>query len=108
MRDFNYDANDGRGHQAPPPSDTINTVILAAGTAKRVAIPAGAKYVLFSGNVDFWVRIGGASINAAIATADVTDGSGSEFSPAGRRIVPGLTHVSLISPDAGVISLSFY
>lgn len=99
-----------RGETAPPVSDHIDARVLAASTAERHTIPTGARYVVFAATVDFYANFGDNTVDAAIPSADVTDGSGSLFNPTQRRIPRTATHVSLITDAAGggVVNMEFY
>lgn len=82
----------------------VMAVTLAAGVAKQVTVPAGAKAALFSGSDLFWARVGGA---AAVPNGDILDGSAPELMPAARQVSPGQT-IGLAAPAACVVSISFY
>jgi hypothetical protein len=93
---------------APPASDFVNARVLAANTAELAAVPAGAAFVVFSSAIDFHVKFGDGTVVAAIPVADVADGSGSELNPEAREVPAGITHLSLISASAGVVTLAWY
>ncbi|CAK0777236.1 putative NAD/NADP transhydrogenase alpha subunit-like protein [Gammaproteobacteria bacterium] len=78
--------------------------VLAAGVAEVVAIPAGAKHVLFSANADFWANFDAA---AAVPTTEVADGSASYLNP-GLIELGTATTIGLISEYAAKIQMSFY
>jgi Na+-transporting methylmalonyl-CoA/oxaloacetate decarboxylase beta subunit len=83
--------------------------VLAANTNESITPPTGAKYVIFSGNVDFFVKAGG---TAAVPAADVTDNSGSELNPAGYWLIgadgAAVTSIGIISASAGIVTAAFY
>lgn len=114
MRDFNRtnegygDLVPGREAFAPTPSDHVDARVLAANTAERHTIPAGAKFVSFSADGDFYAKFGDGTVNAAVPSTDVTNGTGSALNPGVRRIVEGITHVSLIAAAARVITMEFW
>ena len=85
----------------------IDHVILSAGTAKRIAVPSGKLVVGFGNNADFYAKAGDASVEAAIPSSDVLDGSGSYFNPIGFVMSENDTHISLISPVDAIITLYF-
>ncbi len=87
-------------------SDYIDVAVLAADTKEDFTVPANATKVLFSANGDFYCQIG-SSASAAIAAADVTDGSGSELNPVAREVLPAET-ISLIAPAACMVTMAFY
>ena len=98
-------------------SDWVDAAKLAADgpTVNTRQAPAGAKYVLFSGNGDFWCRITpeaqGAAVAAAVPAADVTTGGGSELNPS-MRILPDIlgAYISLISGTGGatLVSIQYF
>lgn len=88
-------------------SNWIDARVLAANTAETFQAPAGARYVLFSANGDFYCRIAAASTAAAVPAADVTDGSAAELNPA-MRYVAEVDYISLIAPAATIVTLVYY
>lgn len=92
---------------SPQPSDSVAQVSLAAGTQQRIAIPTGAKEVLFSFGGDFWALFGTGTVAAAIGSAG-TPGANAELNPTTRRIPDGATHVSVIAAEVQAGSISFY
>jgi hypothetical protein len=107
MRSFT-DGDQSRRRFAPAPSDYVDVRVLAAATAERHTIPTGAKYVVFAADGTFYAKFGDVSVTAAIAAADVTDGTGSEINPEAREIPAGVGYISLIASAATVISLGFF
>lgn len=87
------------------PSDYINNYALEPGIAKEVIFPEGAKYALFSGDSDFYVRWDGGE--AALPASDVVDGSSVDFSPA-LRVVENHTGCSLVSQMTCKVQIGFY
>ena len=85
-------------------TDQVDARVLGVATAEPHTVPAGATTVIFSGNADFYVNAFG---TATVPAADVTDGSASELNPA-RRSVVGIATLSLISPAATIVTMSFY
>lgn len=86
-----------------PFSDAINALSLAANTAESITIPSGARYVIFSGTADFYVKSGG----TATVPGDTTDGSASELNPT-MRDLKDVTTLSVISASACVVTAAFY
>lgn len=77
-------------------------------TAARAAmgLQAGqALFVIYAADAPFWVNHNG---EAALPSGNVTNGSGSEFSPATRLLDQTITKISFIAPNASNISLQFY
>lgn len=100
---------------AVPTSDYIDTRVLAANTAETVTVPQDAdskyaNYVYLTPNADIYIKRTG---TAAVAAADVTDGSGSELLPAGRPILlylgAQLASFSIITAaTSAIVSLKWF
>ena len=90
-----------------PIGTSIYNLVLSANTAKLVEIPSCSVAVLISCNADYWAKFGDSSVVAAIPTADITDGTGSLFAPAGK-ILGAETHISFISPVDCKLSLEWF
>ena len=106
-----------RASFSPPCPDYVEDVVLAADTLARVAIPAGARFVVFSFDGDFRSKPGVVTTTLALPAATTSDGSGSELNPAARRIPETIkvgaadvapTHLCLRAASACAGSLSFY
>lgn len=78
--------------------------VLAANTMETVTVPALCDFMVFGSMAIFYVRSGG---NAAVPADDVTDGTGSEISPAVKLVVPGETF-TIIAPATTVVSMACY
>ena len=89
-------------------SDCIMAQVLAASTVEHVAVPANAKYVVFSGDGDFYARIDQVSNTAIVVpSSDITDGSAGELNPAVRTLPSG-SYIHLIASAARVVTMAFY
>lgn len=110
MRPFtaSYPDTVGATQFAPIMSDYNEAVVLAANTSKLVPVPAGARYVAYSFDGDFWAKAGTSTITAAIPGATTTDGTGAVLNPTQRRIPDGITHLALIASAARLGTLSFW
>lgn len=111
MRSFleDYPNGSGRGALAPQVSDYVDARVLGAGANEVHAIPAGAAFVNFSADGDFYVKFGTSNaVTAAVPAADVTDGSAPILNPGSRRIPNGATHIALIAAAARVITMEWY
>ena len=82
----------------------IDARALAAGVAESHTVPAGAKFVIFGSDGDFYARPNG---TAAAPGADVTDGSGSELNPVIWDL-KGVTSIGLVATAVRVVTLTFY
>ena len=76
---------------------------LAASTNETHTVPAGADYVIFSADGDFYAKPNG----AAAIPSDVTDGTASELNPVIWDLT-AVTSLGLISSAARKVTLSFY
>ena len=103
-------SNSGRAASSLTPSDHVLSLILTIGGAKKVEVPAGAQYVVFSSTVDFFVFYGKEDVPVAfVPTTDIMDGTAPEMSPGMRTLeVDDVTHMSIIGIDAGQLTMAFY
>ena len=92
------------GYFQLPFSDYVNARVLAANTAETIAIPTGAKYVLFSADGDFYVR---SNDTATIPAADVADGTAAILNPT-LRSLETVTSLSVIASAARIVTAAFY
>ena len=76
---------------------------LAANTNETHTVPAGADFVFFSADGDFYAKPNG----AAAVPGDVTDGTASELKPS-HWDLNGVTNIGLIASAARKVTLSFY
>ena len=86
----------------------VDARVLAANTAESHTVPTGAKYVLVTVTGNAWVNVGG---TAAVAAADVTNGTGSVMvvNTLPRMFaLNGATAVGVIAPDIQTVCLEFY
>lgn len=110
MRQLKPQEADGFNLPLVQVSDYIDYRVLAAGSAETVTIPNGANYCVVIPNADCYIKASA----AAVPSADVTDGSGAVYIPAGSaRIIPmkprftGATSFSIVSPQTAIVSLEF-
>ena len=103
MRNYNLVAF---GNGIPVPSDFVNSLSLAANTAEGFTVPAGGTVVRFSYPAGFYANY----TTTATVPGDVTNGSASEYIPAGEveRYINGVTTISVISTVNTVVTASFY
>lgn len=85
-------------------SDYVDIKVLEAGVAEIYTIPVGAKYVLFSGTDDFYIKFNGA---ATVPSADVTDGTGVVLNP-GLRGLDRVITLGIISETSCVVTMEFF
>lgn len=85
-------------------SSSVYANVLAANVAESVTIPTGAKYVLFSGTANFYVKFNG---TAAVPADEVADGTASILNP-GLRSLDGATTIGLIAGEACIVTMEFY
>lgn len=89
-----------------PFSDAVNAVALAANTPESIVIPTGARFVIFSGTADFYVKAAASGAVAAVP-GDTTDGSACELNPT-MRDLKGIGSLSAISASTCVVTAAFY
>jgi hypothetical protein len=92
-------------------SSDIVVAFLAAGVCQRYPIPSGATMVVFgvSGGSDLWMQMQATSAAIAVPTANIAVGVNPELiSSAARAIRKTDAYISLISPVACIVSMSFY
>lgn len=93
-------------------SGYVDARVLAATTAEDFQAPAGAKYVRIAGDGTFYLKVGSASVTAAVPGADVTDGSASQVCPNGDAVWITLpvdqAYISVISSAIRVVTLSYF
>lgn len=102
-----YIARDGNGSTigCVNPSPHRNHYILAAGVAKTVYVPSGAKRCVFSTTLtDMYVDY---DTPAATPTSDIINGTAPELNPI-ERYLNGVTTISLISATGGNVNISFW
>lgn len=93
-------------------SGHVDARVLAATTAEDFQSPAGAKYVRIAADGTFYLKVGAASVTAAIPGADVTDGTASQACPNGDAVWITLpadqAYISVIASAIRVVTLSYY
>jgi len=84
----------------------IDARVLAANVSETHTVPGGGtNTVLFSANcAEYYVKPGA---SAAVPAADVTDGTASERNPSGWVLSSTTTQITLISPTACTITLTW-
>ena len=97
---------EGPFSDAPYICDYIDNRVLAANTAETVTVPATADWVIINYSAPPFY-LSKTTIPAVVPAADIVDGTGHAVSPTYRKVVRGSTF-SVISPNAGVMSLEFY
>lgn len=104
--EFLNDAN-GRQTYARRPSVHVDARVMGIATRESYTLPAGARFVVFSANGDFYAKPNDGSSNVAVPGADVTDGTAGELNPL-IWDVQGVTTIGLISPAACVVTMAVY
>jgi hypothetical protein len=77
--------------------------VLGASVAESVTVPTGATYAVFKGTDNFYVNYSG----TATVPIDNDTGTANELNP-DKRIVDGLTTLSIISAGTPIITIAFY
>ena len=86
-----------------PYPDYIDSRALLANVAETQAVPADARFVVFSATDSIYVNY----VGTATVPGDVVNGSASELNPSGR-VIEGLASFSVIAPANCVVSMAFY
>ncbi len=82
----------------------VDARVLAPNAAETHTVPAGAKFVIFGSDGDFYAK---PNASAAVPGTDLTDGSASELNPVIWDL-NGVTSIGLVAGAARVVTLSFY
>jgi hypothetical protein len=89
------------------PTDWVDAKVLAASTAEAIAVPSGAKKVIFSATIDFYARYNAALAGTAAAVpTDTSDGTACELNPT-IRLLHGVAEISVIAADACIVTARF-
>lgn len=89
--------------------DYVGHGVLASSVGQAFDTPTGAGFVVFSSNVDFFVRYG--STAASVPTTSSTGSStNAELNPTTRNIgsTAACTGISVISANAGIVTMSWF
>ncbi len=102
--------NDYRREFTLPFSDAVNVAVLAANTAEIIPIPTGAKFVLLTGTVNFYVD---PTIAAIVPAADDVAGTAPELVLSTVPVLRSLsgvnaTGLSVISASICIVTAAFY
>jgi hypothetical protein len=89
-------------------SDYVEAVVLAAGAAQRIPIPAGAAYANLMGTKDYYALYGGGDVTAAVPSNTTTDGTAPALNLGNRQIPGGATHISVVAPEACAVTIEFF
>lgn len=95
-------------HDFLPETDRVDVYVLASGTAEDISVPAGAKFCVLSGDVDFYYNTNAAAV---VPTADVTDGTASRFAAADsivKLVVNDVEDISVIAGAAAKITATWW
>lgn len=105
-----YPYTGNRGALAIRPADYIDGYFLDAGAPVSELIPADAEVIVFRATNRFYVKFGAGDVVASYPSrgVSITDGTGSELNPQYCRVPDGATHLSLVSDQPCVVTLSFY
>lgn len=111
----NWPDGAGRAASAPEICDYVEDIVLAADAVRRVPIPAGKRYAVFTFDGDFRMKLGVNVTDLVLPSATTVDGSGSVLNPKARRIpqmlpdgVTPATHLILRAANACKGSIEFY
>ena len=99
------DAN-GNSISAVPAKTFREHIILVASTANGGTVPSGAKFALFSCNVDFYADFDGGT--AAVPSSDTTTSGGAMHLNPVMVNVEDISAFSVISASAGIMTVMYY
>jgi hypothetical protein len=91
-----------------PLTSYVDHRILAASTAEAHYIPSGKTAVIITTDVDLYIK---ADDTATVPSADVLDGAGAAYIPAGvgrAFSTGGVGYISLIAAAAAAVTLEFF
>lgn len=91
-------------HHAVSFASYVDALVLTAGVAQTVTVPAWARFVLFSRENPIYVR---RNATATVPSVSVLDGTASEMDPDFRAVSGGDT-LSIVSAYVGKVTLAFY
>ena len=105
---FTEDAN-GRIAVGMRQPSYVDYLKLTAHTGVTLAVPTGAKHVLFSGAdaVDYFIQYTSSPLTSSVYAASVTDGTVLEQNPKLRSLA-SVTGLGIISADGGDLTLSWF
>lgn len=87
------------------PSNAVNNISLAGGTAENITIPAGAKAVMLKGTDNFFVNF----TTTAAVPGDVTNGQASELIVSPQIFdIDGVSNISVIASSACLVNAAFF
>ncbi len=90
-----------------PAPTYVDALVLVAGTAQTQVVPANSRWVLFSSSCGLIYVNDNAA--ATVPGTTTTTGAASELNPAAWNLTGmGIATISVISPLACVVTMSFY
>ena len=97
------------------PNSYTNSLSLGIATPEATTVPllsdgvTKARYVIFSGTTDFYVRFNSTVAGTAAAVpGDITDGTACILNPTQRYLGSEVAEISIISPAACVVTLEYF
>lgn len=88
-----------------PTPDHVDNLVLEPDVSQTVPVPSGAVHVLMTGEMNYFVKYGPGP--AQIPAESVTDGTGLELNPQGRRL-EGVTHITVAAREPGIVQMAFW
>ncbi len=93
-------------------STSVFNIVLIKDVEQHITLPSEAKSVFITKNDqlggDIYSKLGDSTVRAAVPLVNILDGTGCEINAFSYIIRPGNTTISLLSPKATVVCLSFY
>jgi hypothetical protein len=103
-RMWNYTRKQGTPLFIRHAPEYVDVAHFSGAGSQDIDVPTGAKFVLFAGTTNFWVKPGG---SAAVPSGDITDGSGSELNPSGYEL-SDISTLGIAVGAAGHVTCTFY
>lgn len=85
--------------------DYVEAVVLVANAAQSIPLPAGACFLIFSSEVEFFVAYGAGPATVPVATT--ANGGACEMNPT-NRYVRDKTALSIIAKANGILTITMY
>lgn len=93
---------------APPAPAYTDVLVLVANTQQVQVVPSGSRWVVFSGNCNFYAKAGTNSASTAVPSASTTDGSAPQLNPSAWWLPGGTLQIAVVSASSCIVTLSFY
>lgn len=100
--------NSNFSSNAPPAPAYTDALVLSADVEQVQVVPTGSKWVVFSGNCNFFAKAGTNSATTAVPSVSSTDGSAPQLNPSAWWLPGGTLQIAVIASATCIVTLSFY